>query len=1050
MFTDRVTSIRKSLNLNSLNVRLVLLFLILSVVPLLIVQVVSGNLNGAAADKQVKQELQQMNRSNTDAFLTWMGERKDNVTIVAGLVQSMDAGAVGPVIQRYADQWKMYEDFALMGLDGWTIFRVGGTSAVDTSTRDYFQRAVKGETVFVGPMVSKTTGNIIFSVAAPVKANGKIVGVIMGALPTTAFVKLLEDSRIGKTGETYLVTAEGLMATPSRFTDQLKQTNKITTTVELVLKVDTEGSRAAVAGKTGVGRYSNYLGTPVIGAYQPITGTTWALLTEQSAEEAMAATNEVTATSQWIILAALVVVVVIAFFFARSVTQPVLRSVQMIQEIGQGHLSRRLGMKRADEIGAMADAMDGFADHLQKVVIGTMAKIANGDLSSEVVAIDERDEFAPALIGTQAALRSMIGETKLLTKAATEGRLATRADATKFQGEYRQIVQGINDTMDAVIGPLNVTAEYIDRISKGDIPAKIADDYRGDYNELKNNLNACIDGMGGLVESNTVLQRIALNDYTCRVEGRGQGIYAQVAQATNDIRDRLTRIEHVMVNIAKGDFGELEVIKKSGKRCENDQMTPAFAQLLQTQVDLIAQVKELTDGAVAGELGTRGNAERFQGGFREIVTGINATLDAVIGPLNAASEYLDRISQGEIPDKIATEYRGEFNRIKNNLNGMLDYLAEMARAAERIAASDLTATVKPRSEKDLLGNAFVQMVNGLNGTLRQTNLVVHQVAQSVAQVQSVSQDLATSAQEQSSAVEEVTSNVEHTDGQVKSSAESAGVANQLVGQAANLADAGQQKMKALTGAMAAIATSSQEIGKIIKVIDDIAFQTNLLALNAAVEAARAGQAGRGFAVVAQEVRNLAERSAKAAKSTAELIEGSTKQVQEGVKITDATEVALGEIVENVVKVKDLVGEIAAASEEEARSLAEIGKAMGQVNSGAQGASAQSEQLASTADELNGLADKLREEVARFQLKQGGPGQMGSSVSGLLEALGQGMPGGVTPEMVAALQKLMGERTERKADQPVAKSVAPIPHKAAAGNGRPGGSLDRDARGYDEF
>ena len=251
-------------------------------------------------------------------------------------------------------------------------------------------------------------------------------------------------------------------------------------------------------------------------------------------------------------------------------------------------------------------------------------------------------------------------------------------------------------------------------------------------------------------------------------------------------------------------------------------------------------------------------------------------------------------------------------------------------------------------------------------------------------------------------------------------------------------------MKALTTAMDAIATSSQEITKIIKVIDEIAFQTNLLALNAAVEAARAGQAGRGFAVVAQEVRNLAERSAKAAKSTAELIEGSAHQVQVGVAITHDTDAALGEIVGNVVKVKDIVSEIAAAGEEESESLAQISKAMSQVSTGAQSASAQSEQLASTADELNSLAERMRQEVAHFQLRatEGFEGNSEAAAE-LAKLLGSGA-GGVTPEMLAKLRELTQ-------GQPAAPRGPAAPLKAGRSSGKHANpSLDRDARGYDQF
>ena len=229
--------------------------------------------------------------------------------------------------------------------------------------------------------------------------------------------------------------------------------------------------------------------------------------------------------------------------------------------------------------------------------------------------------------------------------------------------------------------------------------------------------------------------------------------------------------------------------------------------------------------------------------------------------------------------------------------------------------------------------------------------------------------MASTSEEQSSSVEEVTSSLQETDSQVKANTDGANTANQLVMGTSQAANAGQAKMEAMTKAMSEINTSSRNIAKIIKVIDEIAFQTNLLALNAAVEAARAGQHGRGFAVVAQEVRNLAGRSAKAARETAELIENSVKQVSDGVVIAKETSEALNQIVTNVVKVKDLVGEIATASAEQSRGVGQINVAMNQVAKAAQEGSQQSEELASASSELATLAGRMRDEVRRFKLRE---------------------------------------------------------------------------------
>jgi methyl-accepting chemotaxis protein len=421
-----------------------------------------------------------------------------------------------------------------------------------------------------------------------------------------------------------------------------------------------------------------------------------------------------------------------------------------------------------------------------------------------------------------------------------------------------------------------------------------------------------------------------------------------------------------------------------------------------------------------------------------IVVGLtNILVRQIVIPAKQMAATAAAIAGGDVDQQVGITRRDEIGDLADAFRDMIVYLQEMSHAADRLAQGDLTANVTPRSDKDRLGDAFRQMIISLNNTLRQTDNVVEQVVPSVEQIRAISQSLASSAEEQSSAAEEVSSSLEETDAQVRSNAESADVANQLVSQTSDVANAGQEKMKAMTQAMGAIATSSQQIGKIIKVIDEIAFQTNLLALNAAVEAARAGQHGRGFAVVAQEVRNLAERSAKAARETAGLIEDAGRRVEEGVGIADETAEALAEIVHNVAKVKDLAAEIAAASEDQAGGVAQVSGAMMQVNQGAQAASQQSEELASTADELGQLAGILREQTARFRLRE----RQGQA-AGLA---------GMTPEMLQQVADLVRAQTATGGDGGL---EAAQPQRAApeekGDDDRLELPLDRDERGYGEF
>ena len=422
-----------------------------------------------------------------------------------------------------------------------------------------------------------------------------------------------------------------------------------------------------------------------------------------------------------------------------------------------------------------------------------------------------------------------------------------------------------------------------------------------------------------------------------------------------------------------------------------------------------------------------------------IVVGLlNVMTRQIVNPTKQMAATAAAIAGGDVNQQIDITRRDEIGDMANAFRDMIAYLQEMANAADHLAQGDLTADVTPQSKQDRLGNAFSQMITNLNNSIRQTNNVVEQVLPSVEQIRAISQSLAGSAEEQSAAAEEVASSLEETDTQVRANAESANVANQLVSQTSNVANAGQEKMKTMTRAMAGIAEASREIGRIIKVIDEIAFQTNLLALNAAVEAARAGQHGRGFAVVAQEVRNLAGRSAKAARETAELIEDAGRRVEEGVGIARETETALGEIVQNVTKVKDLVAEIAAASEDQATGVAQVSNAMVQVNQGAQAGSQQSEELASTADELGQLAERLRQETARFQLReQRGYGR---------ELAGMGM----TPEMLRQVAEMIKAQKMTGGDGGLAAAAGTAQAVVTEGNDRIELPLDRDERGYGEF
>jgi len=267
----------------------------------------------------------------------------------------------------------------------------------------------------------------------------------------------------------------------------------------------------------------------------------------------------------------------------------------------------------------------------------------------------------------------------------------------------------------------------------------------------------------------------------------------------------------------------------------------------------------------------------------------------------------------------------------------------------------------------LLGAAIgTLIVRGLNHSLRSISGALEggasQVTSAATQVSSSSQTLAQGATEQAASLEETSSSLEEMAGMTRHNAESAGKANELARQARQAADAGAADMQAMSTAMNDIRASSDDIAKIIKTIDEIAFQTNLLALNAAVEAARAGEAGMGFAVVADEVRNLAQRSAQAAKETAAKIESAIAKAAQGVQITEKVAKSLAEIVDKARQVDQLVGEVSAASREQSQGVQQITTAVSQMDKVVQANAASAEESASASEELNAQALSLQDAV----------------------------------------------------------------------------------------
>ena len=539
------------------------------------------------------------------------------------------------------------------------------------------------------------------------------------------------------------------------------------------------------------------------------------------------------------------------------------------------------------EVAAGVNRMVAGHLDMSKKALACVKQFGEGNLDAQLEQFPGKKAFVnEAVEQVRANINALVDDAELLAKSAVEGNLSTRADANKHQGDFRKIIQGVNNTLDAVITPLNNAASYIDSIAKGNIPAKITDTYNGDFNTLKNNLNLCIDAVNALVDD----------------------------------------------------------------------------------------ANRLATAADQGHLAIRADASKHQGDFRKVIEGVNNTLDSVVNPLNMAAECVARISAGDIPANITAHYNGDFNVIKNNLNTCIGAVNRLVADANMLAEAAADGRVTVRADASQHQGDFRKVIDGVNATLEtivQPITVVKEAVEAIntaaGEISSGNSDLSARTEQQAASLEETAASMEELASTVKQNAENAKHANQLALAASDVAIKGGAVVGQVVSTMANINDSARKIEDIITVIDGIAFQTNILALNAAVEAARAGEQGRGFAVVAGEVRNLAQRSASAAKEIKELINDSVQKTSEGTAQVEVAGNTMAELVTSVQRVTDIMGEIAAASVEQSSGIDQVNTAVTNMDEVTQQNAALVEEAAAAAESLLEQANTLSETVSVFKL-----------------------------------------------------------------------------------
>ncbi|WP_319579504.1 methyl-accepting chemotaxis protein [uncultured Methanospirillum sp.] len=762
-----------------------------------------------------------------------------------------------------------------------------------------------------------------------------------------------------------------------------------------------------------------------------------------------------------------------------AILLPIGEGNRILRQIRGGDLRERVEIECYGDHEEMKNAINGVHQWLSEL-IEYVTKISAGDMTAQMNMASEKDQIYEYLIKMKESIKALVADANMLSHAAIEGKLETRADATKHQGDFRKIVEGVNETLDAVIDPLNVAANYVDNISKGKIPPKITDTYHGDFNIIKNNLNTCIDAVNALVADANILSQAAIEGKleTRADDSKHQGDFRKIVEGVNKtldaVIDPLNVAANYVDNISKGKIppkitdtyhGDFNIIKNNLNTC------------IDAVNALVADANMLSQAAIDGKLETRADANKHQGDFRKIVEGVNKTLDAVIGPLNVAANYVDRISKGDIPVKITDSYNGDFNTIKDNLNICIDAVNALVSDANLLSKAGVEGRLQTRADANKHQGDFRKIVEGVNETLDSVIIPVNealrvskeyansnfaarvdtslnvsgdwiafkdalnnigiQVSEAVGLINKQVIDLASNAEEATASTEEVAAGAQQVvriTGEVSSNSRQgedsiiqvlkamedlnitvsevsrkAEMVSVTATQANNFAKSGVELAHKSETAMNEIKHSSSEvdqivkdinqkmdeIGKIVRLISDIANQTNLLALNAAIEAARAGEAGRGFAVVAAEVKSLAQDSRTSAENIADMItdlQNKAKQanaamghagetVEVGSSALLETLDAFNQIAISIDEITRNATDVASSSEEQAASVEEVTASINEVSgliqnttkdardaaAATEEASSAIEQVSRVITNVSGIADVVSREMAKFRI-----------------------------------------------------------------------------------
>ncbi|MBV1921306.1 MAG: nitrate- and nitrite sensing domain-containing protein, partial [Pseudomonadales bacterium] len=611
-----------------------------------------------------------------------------------------------------------------------------------------------------------------------------------------------------------------------------------------------------------------------------------------------------------------------------------------------------------------------------KRIATTMSEVElTGDLSKRVAIAcdDEVGQMALAFNNLMAVQQTAIQEVNGVMSAVADGDFNKRVTAD-LKGDLDRLRQEINQSLDSVSSAIQAIGDVMRAVRSGDFKGRITVVLKGELGTLRENINSSQDRLESAINSISTVTKAQQNgDMSQRVEGDYEGQLDDLKCAINisaeSVGVAISEISDVMAAMRHGDFtqrihadlkGELNDLKSN--------VNLSFDRLAEAMGDIVNVATALKDGDMSQRV-----SGSYEGQLNMLKQAFNESTDSISSAFSEVSAVMVALREGDFSKRMETELKGELSQLQDNANLSLASLNAAMTDIVRVATEQESGDLRGRVEGDYSGQlgTLKDAINESAANLERTFSNVHEMALTVTsganEISQGNTDLSQRTEEQASSLEEIASSMEEMTSAVGDTTQNSKMASQHVALVKEKSVSSGVVAEKTIVSMNMIKASSKKIGDIIGVIDEIAFQTNLLALNAAVEAARAGEQGRGFAVVASEVRNLAQRSASAAKDIKDLISDSTHKVDEGSDLVEMSSKALKDIEAAVVEANVMTESISLASSEQLEGITQVSMAISQMDEMTQQNAALVEEVSAAGEALSEQANKMMDLLGFFKV-----------------------------------------------------------------------------------